>query len=339
MKKKRLSPFSVEFWENKGFSKEEALYERNSRRPINWEYWNKRGHSKEDSIELAKKTKADNNAKGTKASASRNMEEMRKTSIRCIEYWMEKGFSEIESLQKVKEVQATNTIEKYASKYGENAEEKFKERNKKWSEKIEEMNPYRNGIDAEKLLKKYGTVEKVCEYLKETRNINAPKTVSELNQIISEDVDENPYIQYYFIEKLVKRYPKIYFDLLKLDPIEFLSVYVVEGGKLHTNQSRGAYKTYRKWLEDGSLLRSSYEIKFFDLLKKYGIENFSVDGFYPNSNMRYDFKVGEVYIEIAPLYGKVQEYSKKMDQKRLEFGAVILDSTVDYEEYVTSTLL
>ena len=61
-----------------------------------------------------------------------------------VEYWIRKGFTEEDSIEKVKERQRTFSLKRCIEKYGEEEGLKvFEERQKKWSNKIEEK--YRNG--------------------------------------------------------------------------------------------------------------------------------------------------------------------------------------------------
>jgi (2Fe-2S) ferredoxin len=86
---------------------------------------------------------------------------------------------------------------------------------------------------------------------------------------------------------------------------------------------------------DEGLLRSSYEIEFYKLCKKYNIE-FELEKRYPDSNMRCDFYINGVYIEIAPMYNDIENYKCKMDKKRALFNSMIIDTKNidDYEDIV-----
>jgi hypothetical protein len=342
--KKRLSPFSVDFWIAKGFSPEDALYQRNSRRPINWEYWVEKGLSKENAIEKAKETKDYNNKKGAKKASSRSKQQLRESSIRCVEYWIKKGFNEKEAQEKIKEVQTTNTIEKYEKKYGKNeGVKKFKERNENWSSLIESKELDKNAINAEKLLKKYGSIKKVSEVLKKTRNMEIPISIKCFKEKILRDKKQNPFLNYYYPEKLVDIYPKVVYNLLQIqNPVSFMSEFCEYSGKEYYGAQDKRSFGYRKWLNDGRLLRSSHEIKFYDLLMENNITDFEVDGYYEKNTrnkMRYDFKVGNHYIEIAPMYGENKTYTEKMDFKKQNYGALILTSVEEYNEFILSYML
>jgi hypothetical protein len=138
--KKKISPYSREFWTskinpntNEFYTIEEADFERNSRRPIRKEYWISRGYTEQESQKLALETKKKNNIAGNKNSCDRNENEIRANSKRCKEYWILRGFSEEEAKQLISELQITFSLEKCIDKYGfEEGTERWKERQKKW---------------------------------------------------------------------------------------------------------------------------------------------------------------------------------------------------------------
>jgi len=66
-------------------------------------------------------------------------------STNQIEYWIKKGYSEEEAKEKVSERQRTFTLEKCIEKYGlEDGYKRWKERQEKWSKKIEDK--YKQGL-------------------------------------------------------------------------------------------------------------------------------------------------------------------------------------------------
>lgn len=151
-KKEKISPYSRDFWTSKinpntgkYYTRDEADYERNSRRPIRKEYWIEKGYSEEESEMLALKTKTKNNIKGSKRAAEINPEIHKLTSKRCIEYWINLGYSKIEAKEKVSEQQATFTLEKCIEKYGEECgKQRWLDRQEKWKETLD------NKTDSEK---------------------------------------------------------------------------------------------------------------------------------------------------------------------------------------------
>lgn len=103
--KKRLSPFSKEFYIEKGYSEEDAIIEAKSKRPTNKEYWMKKGYNEDEAIEQIKEFQR-KNVKKLNEKKSKNPEMV--TSR--IEYWLKKGYSKDEAIQKLKERQTTNSI-------------------------------------------------------------------------------------------------------------------------------------------------------------------------------------------------------------------------------------
>lgn len=342
MYKKRLSPFSVDFWVNKGYSYEDALYERNSRRPINKEYWIKKGYSESEAELYASRTKTNNNKKGAKKNAERSIDELRESSVRCKEYWIKRGFTDKEAAQKVKEFQATFSREKCIEKYGkEKGETVFNERQKRWLSSMEKYDSLdKNALDAEKLLRKHKTIENVAAVLKESRNMHIPLTIDDLKEHIKIEVNKRPYLSYYYPEKLFDHLPGVWFDLHNVkDPINFLKEFTTHAGEVSDPETSKSWG-YRKWTEDGKLLRSSYEILFSELLDSYCL-NYDVDGFYnlSDSKERYDFKVNGIYIEISPRYNRDQDITKKINDKKKKYNCYVLKDTNEFEPFIQRYLL
>lgn len=155
--------FSKEFWINKGYSEQEAIYKvfdiqsKNSKKftgkrtgkskdvlrekgyseeeirkaclsMCNIEYWMDRGFTNEES-----KIKVFNH----QSNASKHVDYEKRLLPSNKEYWRNKGFTENESLQKVKESQTTFSKEICINKYGEEKGiEIFNKRTKKWLESL-----------------------------------------------------------------------------------------------------------------------------------------------------------------------------------------------------------
>lgn len=136
--RKRLSPFSVEFWENKGFSKEEATFERNSRRNINKEFWIKKGHPELDAIQLAKEQKKSNNLKGSNSNA-KNYKIY--TNQKNVLFWTSNGHTEQFAKKQISLSQSTFSKEKCISKHGtEKGLEIWLKRQEKWAKNYKKSN-------------------------------------------------------------------------------------------------------------------------------------------------------------------------------------------------------
>jgi hypothetical protein len=84
------------------------------------------------------------------------------------------------------------------------------------------------------------------------------------------------------------------------------------------------------------LLRSSYEIYFYEkFIQKFKCDDLlEIDNIYPNSTFRYDFKIHNTYIEIAPTYNSSEASRKKLDKKKKLFGCVLLTSTKEIDEFI-----
>lgn len=137
-KRNSISVFSREFWFNKGYTVEQADFERNSRRPIRKEYWVKKGFSEQEAIEKAKESKNNNNLSGARASRPLNPWE---TDTR-IEYYLERGYSSEDAKNALKERQTTFTLGKCIEKYGEEkGPEIWQVRQDKWQNTLNSKSP------------------------------------------------------------------------------------------------------------------------------------------------------------------------------------------------------
>lgn len=83
------------------------------------------------------------------------------------------------------------------------------------------------------------------------------------------------------------------------------------------------------------LLRSSYEIYFYEKYKELKIEyDISIDKKYPESSFRYDFKVKDDYIEICPMIHENHDYKLKMLKKKQIFNCILLSSIKEIDAYL-----
>lgn len=137
-KKKGMSPFSLGYWLEKGFTEEEAEYKRNSCRPIRKEYWLEKGFTEEEAIRKAKETKSSNDKKAAKKASELPNREY--SSPRCKEHWIVRGFTEEEAIKKVSEVQVTFSKDICIKKHGEEQGVIiWKERQDKWVKTFKDM--------------------------------------------------------------------------------------------------------------------------------------------------------------------------------------------------------
>ena len=159
---KRVSPFSIEFWTDKGYDIETATFMRNSRRPINFEYWVERGYSIEEAKIKAIENKSSNNKKGALASKSRTNIQFKNSSVRCVEYYLLRGFSEEDAKAKVSNIQSTFSLEKCIEKHG------LEEGTRIWSERQEKWQETLNSKDEDEMMLIISKKIKLYDYLMTT---------------------------------------------------------------------------------------------------------------------------------------------------------------------------
>lgn len=345
---KRLSPFSQEFWIQKGMSPEDADYKRNSFRPIRKEYWLERGYSYEDAEKKAIQTKIDNNKKGALSSSQRDSVELRKSSPRCVEYWMERGYSYEDAKTEVSNQQSTFSLDKCIEKYGEeDGKIVWQKRQDKWQDTLNaksdkelgSINERRgNGVNFQYLMGKFdNNRDKVKEFVA-NRGIKLFDTIDELKDYVKECIHNNPERRYLTQDSFCVRHTisKLQCDYLGIKPRDVLKGVLKKG----SYRVKGKYNQTHMRTEEG-LLRSLHEICFYDILKENSIK-FDMDKNYPNSSFRYDFYLTDfdVYIEICPLYGQVGQelYTERMDKKQELFNFVKLSKSKEFEVYIRKLL-
>lgn len=340
-KKKRLSPFSREFWVQKGYTIEQADYKRNSFRPIRKEYWLEKGYKENEAIELAKKTKDENNKKGGKVAASAPKDQIRKRSPRCIEYWLEKGYNTEDAKQKLKEYQTTFSLEKCIKKYGnDRGKQIWEARQQRWQstlkdkteEEISKLNKSKSSIDYDRYIKRGYSHKQIIDELYKLRKIELVDNIDDFHEKIKNDILQNPYIAYRTPKQIMKLYQKMQIRMLNIDET-FFNKYSKHSVFLKTTGKKRGFQLHT---EQG-LLRSLFEIEFYNICKKYNVE-FEIDNKYPNSNFRYDFYFPkyDIYIEICPLYETKynEKYTEKMNMKKKIFGCYLLKDPLEYEIFV-----
>lgn len=338
---KRLSPFSVEFWVAKGYTEEEAIYQRNSRRPINWEYWaRKEGLSFEEAKIKASETKKSNNKKGAKKSSLRSDYDKRKSSPRCIEYYLERGYTKEEGVSIIKERQALGRLDKFIERYGyHDGVKAWEERQIKWqqtlnSKTIEEIGTI-NKKKNNKRIDLFSSIEETVSVLNDNLNMSLVSSIEEFDMVIKEDLEENLYKRYMVPEVYFEKFvPNVQIEILKELGVDF-SVYDELFNPRKFKVVGDGRNSIRLWTTKG-LLRSSFEIYFYELyIDKFGGDDgLSIDKCYPESSFRYDFSFDDIYIEIAPMYISDEKYRKKMDKKVELFGCVLLKTKQEIEQFI-----
>lgn len=340
---KKLSPFSKEFWIEKGYTEKEAEIKRNSLRPIRKEYWMKKGFSEEQSIKKALETKEQNNKKGAKASASRLPEKIKIKSPRCIEYWLAKGYDEEEAKVKRKEAQSLGRLDKWIERHGKILGEKlWKQRQDKWLKTMyskpknekKSINKKKNSFSYQKFIQNGFKNEDIAKELKKLRNIDLVLDIESFIKKIKNDIKNNPCLKYQKPLKFSRKYQKIQYEILGIkNPKKFVEQFL-ESDKIF-EVLRGKSYGYRLHTEEG-LLRSSLEIEFYKLCKEYKID-FLLDKNYPNSNFRYDFYLPKEnkYIEICPNYDKKhnEKYTEKINKKKKLFNCLIIKNMKEIQSF------
>lgn len=111
------SPMQIEYWEKRinpktgnHYTKEESLYKIKSQRKFNIEYWLERGLSKEEAVLKISEVQKENSSKRKKYHG---------VTWNQYEYWMKKEkITEQEAKKKVSELQRTFDLEKIIKRYG-----------------------------------------------------------------------------------------------------------------------------------------------------------------------------------------------------------------------------
>ena len=166
------------------------------------------------------------------------------------------------------------------------------------------------------------------------------KTVDEYFEIVRLDLTKHPYKVYYPIKDYFQQQTKIQMAILGFDQTTFEQTFshlFVDSNSIMTKNPKGYQMRTKK-----GLLRSSYEIYFYkkfhdlELNKIYDLE---IDKRYPNSNLRFDFKLTHsdvcYTIEICPMiHVKSEEnYRLKMQHKQKIFKCWLLSSIEQIDQF------
>jgi hypothetical protein len=337
---KNSSPYNINFWINKGLSEEEAINKIKSFRKFNKEYWISRGFSEEDAIKEARNFQS-GVSKIYHKKRKENPEDYDDIQPYHIKYWIKKGFTEEEASILVKERQTTFSLEKCILKYGlEEGTLVWKKRQDSWQETLksktqEELNLINKNKNS-RIMR--GSIDETIEYYKPL-GIYLFKTVEDLIKNINNKIDNNFAIKFMPVEKFIlERIPKIQVQILGLT-VEELSEKINHLFRIEEYyENRGQKQAIRKYTNNGELLRSSYEILFYEeFISKFPQIKLSVDKKYPESNFRYDFLIDDkFFIEICPMYSQKSslEYSKRIDYKVEIFGAIKLTSVKEIKRFI-----
>ena len=345
----RCSPFSREFWMNKGYSLEDADFKRNSMRPIRKEYWMAQGYSEQDAIIKALETKDSNNKKGAKKAASRPKEDIRKNNHRCIEYYVERGYSKTEAEQMLSDHQVWFSLDICVAKHGPiQGYQVWLDRQNKWQEtlksksadEIKDMNKKKNAYR----LDLFETVDHAIDALNSKRGMTLVKTWEEFDQVVQYKIDSGFFhtTESYFYDLQV---PKIQKEILNMTFESFSQRYghlfysLPSDLKIKANWQRKTKKTMEGYL------RSSLEIYFYDMFFKNKLNDLyeiQIDKRYPDSSFRFDFGLtcknssSTIYIEICPmiLHTGYELYSEKMLKKQKLFNCILLATKAEVDQFI-----
>jgi predicted RNase H-like HicB family nuclease len=181
-KRKYVSPFSIEFWIRKGYTKEKAIKKISELRPNNINYWLKQGYSEEEAKQKLKEFQQIGSKRRVEY-AKITPERYKGISPVQLEYWLKQGYSEEKAKQKLKERQTTFTLEKQIDKFGpiqgyirwHNRQQKWQNSlNSKSEEEKREINK-KKALTLENMIRIYGEKEgekKYKEWLEKTRYKN-----------------------------------------------------------------------------------------------------------------------------------------------------------------------
>ena len=137
--KSPISPFTKEYWINRGIVNEEEIKIKiNSQRKNNIEYWlNKGFDEKESTIKVSEYQKQNNDKKQEKWKNIKDTYDGKKQKNTNIEYYLNKGYSITDSEILLKKRQNTFTLEKCITKYGlDKGTRIYNKRQKDWIKKM-----------------------------------------------------------------------------------------------------------------------------------------------------------------------------------------------------------
>lgn len=344
-----MSAYKIETWLKRGFTEEEARYQIAIRRPTNILYWmNKYGLSEEEAI----LKKAEHQKNGGNKSAERSTDEIRKSSVRCVEFWTNKGFTEEEAIVKVSEVQQTFTLEKCIDKHGiEEGTRIWQDRQDRWQDTLNskseeeklEINKKKNSKKLSTYVEKYGENEGLDRFKEHILCISGeypPQTIDEVKDYVLSRM--RPLDFYLPISKIEQRIPNYIWELVDKPKdmsswlssfINFISPYGDIIFKTRGLYGKGLYQMY----VDDKLLRSGNEVYFYQILCELGLKHhidYEIERYYTNSKMRCDFYLirGNLWIEL--MGSTDDDYIQKMLYKQDTFGSVLLKNKTEYLEFL-----
>lgn len=245
-------------------------------------------------------------------------------------------------------------VEKYGDEVGKN---KYNQMTSKKSKSMQGKN-LNNSTNLKYFVDKYGECDgykKWSAYILKRMKIQLPSSFNEIT-----DDNLKTYIEH-FVNKYSKTNNFLYINNHNINnilPTTFFSSFCENRIKKVINdlgynfiESSEIYKSklgiYMKYSDNGVCLRSYNEIKFYNILKEHFklIEgrDFIVGGNYSESNLKYDFKIKDKYIEICggvPINEKEKQndYMNKMDYKKKIFNSILIWDNKKYYEIIEEIL-
>lgn len=195
----KVGKFTTTYWEQRGWSKEDALTKREENRvnnipqgsPMQVKYWEKRINPK-----------TDNNY--TREESEYKIRSQRKFNI---EYWIERGLTKDEAILKIKDIQKENSAKrkKYHGVTWNQFEYWMKKEKITEEEAKKKVSELQKTFDLEKIIKRYGKIEGTIRYENMCKNLSNSQS---LNGFINRyGIDEG---NKKYIETIIKRCSNTY---------------------------------------------------------------------------------------------------------------------------------
>lgn len=352
--KKNNSPFQIQFWlrkinpaTNLLYTEEEAKQHIRSFRKTNIEYWLNKGYSQDEA-----KLQLVNFQKTSAKYAQIVLKEHPEYQSIHIEYWLKKGYSYDEAVKKLSERQTTFSLQKCIERYGKDKGQKiFDERQSKWQntlkskpqEEIDRINKeklcYKRFFDKRRPRDKVFWIEwkQICE----NSNIKFIDNIEDLKKYLIERFIKSKYAHGNNISGFLKECPLYLYKILCIKKKiirQWLSELKNDLNSIY-KITKSKFNAYHMIAKSGDILLSKNEIMFYQKLLSNKIEHFLINKQYPNSRLKFDFKIDNRYIEIAGFLNDV-DYRSKILYKRQTFKNVfVLIDSNEYDDFIKNVIL
>lgn len=302
---------------SKNFMRHISTFLYDSRFPINVEYWYNRGYTKNEAIKLVSNEQSLNSKKFV--DKRKNNPELYDGILpNQIKYWINKGYSKESAIKKVRAHQATFSKEKCISKYGQSEGIKiFEDRQNKWKKSLSKSKgiTWTNSDKSNsfsKLEERYGS--KWLSYhikslsKKATSEVNH-KTIKSLNIISAfNNIDEiESYIYNLSFSCLLENITGPLCYILNMSHIEIKSEWCKRNNVVNIKSIYGNI-----FYDNGKYYKSDKEYIIGKLLDSLKID-FKVNVKYPNTSRITDFYLPkyDLYIEYMGMTNDSYEEKKK----------------------------